>query len=78
MRGGQPAGRPGLGRAVLLPALPMVGLAVLVPALGRVFIFDVWKLQTLYIVLSFLALGLVLIAVGFVYNKYQEKFKEWL
>src|SRR5262249_10250965 len=41
-----------------------VGLAVLVPALGRVFIFDVWKLKTLYIVLSFFALGLVLIAVG--------------
>jgi uncharacterized membrane protein len=29
-------------------------------------------------VASFLALGVVLLVVGFVYNKYQEKFKEWL
>jgi uncharacterized membrane protein len=55
-----------------------LGLAVLAPALGRVFIFDVWKLDTLYIVASFLALGVVLLAVGYVYNRFQEKFKEWL
>lgn len=55
-----------------------LGLGVLACALGRVFIFDVWKLETLYRILSFLALGIVLLVLGFIYNKYQEKIKEWL
>ena len=55
-----------------------LGLGVLVCALGRVIIFDVWKLETLYKVLSFMALGIVLLVLGFVYNKYQEKIREWL
>ena len=41
-------------------------------------IFDVWKLETLYRVLSFMALGFVLVALGFIYNKYQEKIRAWL
>ena len=55
-----------------------LGLGVLACALGRVVIFDVWKLETLYRILSFLALGIVLLVLGFIYNKYQEKLKEWL
>jgi uncharacterized membrane protein len=55
-----------------------LGLAILACALGRVFIFDVWKLETLYRILSFMALGVVLLVLGFIYNKYQEKIKEWL
>ena len=55
-----------------------LGLGVLACALGRVVIFDVWKLETLYRILSFMALGIVLLVLGFIYNKYQEKLKEWL
>jgi uncharacterized membrane protein len=55
-----------------------LGLGVLAFALGRVVIFDVWKLETLYRILSFMALGIVLLVLGFIYNKYQEKIKEWL
>jgi hypothetical protein len=55
-----------------------LGLGVLACALGRVVIFDVWKLETLYRVLSFMALGIVLLVLGFIYNKYQEKIREWL
>ncbi|MBC8001496.1 MAG: DUF2339 domain-containing protein [Opitutaceae bacterium] len=54
------------------------GLGILAAALGRIVIFDVWKLETFYRVLSFMALGLVLVALGFIYNKYQEKLREWL
>jgi uncharacterized membrane protein len=43
-----------------------------------VVVFDVWKLETVYRILSFLALGVVLLVLGFIYNKYQAKFKEWL
>jgi len=55
-----------------------IGLAVLGAALGRVAIFDVWKLDTLYRILSFFALGLVLLVLGFIYNKYQERIRQWL
>lgn len=55
-----------------------VGLTVLGCALGRVVVFDVWKLQTIYRIVSFFALGVVLVVLGFIYNKYQEKIKEWL
>jgi hypothetical protein len=55
-----------------------LGLGVLGCALGRVVVFDVWKLETVYRILSFLALGVVLLVLGFIYNKYQAKFKEWL
>jgi peptidoglycan/LPS O-acetylase OafA/YrhL len=55
-----------------------LGLAVLACAMGRVVIFDVWKLETLYRIFTFMALGVVLLILGFIYNKYQEKIKEWL
>ena len=55
-----------------------LGLGILAFALGRIVIFDVWKLETLYRILSFMALGIVLLVLGFIYNKYQEKIKEWL
>jgi hypothetical protein len=55
-----------------------LGLAVLACALGRVVFFDVWKLETIYRVVSFMALGVVLLVLGFIYNKYLEKIRQWL
>ena len=55
-----------------------MGLAVLACSLGRAALFDVWKLEAVYRVLSFAALGVVLLVLGFLYTKYQEKIKEWL
>ncbi len=55
-----------------------LGLGVLACALARVMIFDVWKLDTLYRILSFLALGIVLLLLGFIYSKYQDKIRQWL
>ncbi|MGC3957144.1 MAG: DUF2339 domain-containing protein [Verrucomicrobiota bacterium] len=55
-----------------------VGLGILGTALGRIVLFDVWKLETFYRVLSFMALGVVLVVLGFIYNKYQAKIREWL
>jgi uncharacterized membrane protein len=54
-----------------------IGLGILACALGRV-VIDVWQLEIIYRILSLLALGVVLLALGFVYNKYQEKIREWL
>jgi hypothetical protein len=54
------------------------GLGVLALALGRVVLVDVWKLDVLGRTISFLVLGLVLVALGFVYNRFQERLREWL
>jgi hypothetical protein len=55
-----------------------LGLTILAGALGRVVFIEVWKLETIYKILSFMALGIVLLVLGFIYNKYQEKIREWL
>lgn len=55
-----------------------LGLAVLTCAIGRAMLIDVWRLATLYRVLSFMALGVVLILLGFIYTRYQEQIKKWL
>lgn len=55
-----------------------LGLGILASAVTRVFLFDVWRLETLYRILSFVALGIVLLALGFVYNKFQDKIRQWL
>jgi len=55
-----------------------VGLAILAAALGRVVVIDVWTLRTIHRVLSFMALGIVLIVLGFIYIKYEERIRRWL
>lgn len=55
-----------------------LGLGILAASVARVFFSDVWKLDLLYRILSFMALGIVLLVLGFIYTKYQEKIKEWL
>jgi len=55
-----------------------LGLGILAAALGRVVLFDVWRLDQFYRVLSFVALGIVLVVLGFIYNKYQDKLRQWL
>jgi hypothetical protein len=75
------------GFAVLMFAAGMIlrerfhrwlGLGVLAAAVGRVVLVDVWKQETIYRVLTFMALGVALLVVGFIYNKYQEKIRQWL
>jgi hypothetical protein len=55
-----------------------LGLGILACAIGRVCVFDVWALEPFYRILSFLALGCALLAVGFLYTKYQDRIKQWL
>ena len=54
------------------------GFAVLALAIGRLFIIDVWRFDTLPRIVSFLALGIVLLALSFVYNRFAEGMRRWL
>ncbi len=54
------------------------GLAVLALTLLRVLVYEAWGRGPLYRMLSFLALGAVMTGLGYVYNRYQSKLREWL
>lgn len=66
------------GLAVKERAWRWLGLVIFGCAIGRAIFVDVWKLGVLYRVLSFMALGVALIVLGFIYTRYQEKLKKWL
>ena len=55
-----------------------LGIGILILAVARVFMIDVWDLSLGYRVLSFMGLGLVLIALGYIYNRFQEQVREWI
>ena len=54
------------------------GFAILALAVGRIFIVDVWQLETLYRILSFLVLGAVLLLPGYLYNRFADSIRRWL
>src|SRR5205823_2357625 len=54
------------------------GLVILAATIGRIFLVDVWQLEVGYRIASFILLGLVLLALGFVYNKFADKIRTWI
>ncbi|WP_166442740.1 DUF2339 domain-containing protein [Phragmitibacter flavus] len=60
------------------PIYRRCGLAVLAMALGRVVVYDVWQLGTAARFASFLAIGGVLVLVGFFYNRFEDFIRKYL
>jgi Predicted membrane protein (DUF2339) len=56
----------------------ILGLLILASAVGRIFCVDIWQLETIYRILSFLVLGVVLLGLGFLYNRHAETLRRWL
>ncbi|MEI8386349.1 MAG: DUF2339 domain-containing protein [Verrucomicrobiota bacterium] len=54
------------------------GLGILALALGRIILFDVWGLELPLRVLSFLVLGGVLLLLGYLYNRYADRIRQWI
>lgn len=54
------------------------GLGLLGISVGRVFFMDVWGFEPVYRILSFIVLGVVLLLVGYGYNRFEEKLRRWL
>jgi len=59
----------GIGFVLREKTYRWAALAVLACALGRVVFLDVWKLEVIYRIFSFFALGIVLLALGYVYTR---------
>lgn len=54
------------------------GLALLGLSVARVFFVDVWAFDALWRILSFIVLGVVLLVIGYAYNRFEEKLRLWL
>ena len=55
-----------------------LGLVVLAATLGHIVLFDISQLDTLGKAISFFALGLVVLGIGFFYVRFQSKFRDLL
>jgi hypothetical protein len=67
-----------LGAGILLrdPSHRQAGLALLGIAVARIVFVDVWQLESGARALSFLVLGIVLPAFGYVYNRFSDRVRK--
>ena len=56
----------------------IAGLITLGISIGHVFLVDVWRLDTKYRIISFLVLGVVLLILGFCYNRFRDTIRRWM
>ncbi len=68
----------GAGFAFGERAYRLAGLAVLALSLGRAVFYDMGKLDTPYRILSFIGLGAILLALGYLYARNRERLAKWL
>lgn len=68
----------GAGFALRERAYRLLGLGILGCAVLKLGASDIWKLAPNSRWITLLVLGAVLIVLGFVYNRFQEKIKSWL
>jgi uncharacterized membrane protein len=60
-------------RAVRLGGLALMALSIL-----KVFMYDVFKLETVYRIIAFVGLGILLLVGGYLYQRYSSRIKDFL
>jgi hypothetical protein len=68
----------GAGLALRERIYRLGGFGILGLAVARLFIIDVWRFDTLPRIVSFLVLGVVLLVLSFVYNRFADVLRRWL
>jgi uncharacterized membrane protein len=58
--------------------LRLGALVLLLIAIGKVFVYDVFKLAMVYRIVAFIGLGLLLLASGYLYQRYSKRIVEFL
>ena len=56
----------------------VLALSVFMLTVGKVFLFDVWHLDTVIRVFAFISLGVTLLLVSFLYRHYRERIRDWI
>jgi uncharacterized membrane protein len=67
----------GAGFALRTRFLRLQGLAVLLACILKLFLHDLRNLETLYRILSFIALGVILLGVSWIYTRFREQVKRY-
>jgi hypothetical protein len=67
-----------IGIAKRIRFLRLGALALLLIAIGKVFVYDVFKLAMVYRIVAFVGLGLLLLASGYLYQRYSKRIREFL
>ena len=53
-------------------------LGLFVLTVGKVFLFDVWHLDTVIRVFAFISLGVALLLVSFLYRRFRDRIRSWM
>ena len=56
----------------------VLSLSVFILTVAKVFLFDVWHLDTVIRVFAFVSLGVTLLLVSFLYRRYRERIRDWI
>jgi uncharacterized membrane protein len=68
----------GVGFPVRERVLRLEGLTMLLICILKLFLYDLRNLETLYRILSFVALGLILLGVSWIYTRFREHLSRYL
>lgn len=68
----------GAGFALRERVLRLEGLALLLVCILKLFLYDLRNLETIYRILSFIALGLILLCVSWIYTRFREQVRRFL
>ena len=52
-----------------------MSLALITAALARLLVVEVWTLESIGRIITFILIGVVLLSLGFVYTRYQDKLR---
>lgn len=66
------------GFAIKQRTLRLTGLAVLLGCIAKAFLFDLANLDTIYRIASFIGLGLILLAVSWIYTRFRDQLQRYL
>lgn len=66
------------GFAIKERTLRLAGLAVLLSCIAKAFLFDLSNLDTIYRIASFIGLGLILLAVSWIYTRFRDQLQKYL
>ena len=67
-----------LGFALRERALRLSGLSLLLLCIGKVFFYDLRNLETIFRILSFIGLGVVLLLVSWIYTRFKDQMHKYL
>jgi len=68
----------GAGFPLLDRTLRLSGLALFLVCIGKLFFYDLRALETLYRIMSFFVLGVILVSVSWIYTRFRDRIQRYL